>query len=382
MSLDNIPPTSPLWNLGLDYRPPSSEDADSVSPSSSEFMFENFHTATIDLPGPNIVTNNLPHTPTSQLAEIPATRNKVSDPPESSSVRPHAPPQRLSVLRQGGTASVLDLASLVRSTRDRAQESMEFIGSPPVFNYHPTTSSFDQPPVQPSLNDSAAEQTTNNARNASIETNTPHQTPVRRRLISRLGGVPECGLPLQSGTSYQTPSSTAPSLLSSPCAQPHNLDHKRSLVKATHGRQQIEPRLSSSSPSPNEDGSTRQSPTSDLGRRPHTEEVQVPSSCLPISMEGRRSMGSPKECRSRRSKSQSDSIDGLQERDSFEKVHEPYVVENDDEACTSMSSDAPPEAPARLRSLSGPAPSRPVHPAAAFMDADALLQALACARNL
>ncbi|KAI7948629.1 hypothetical protein MJO29_010294 [Puccinia striiformis f. sp. tritici] len=107
-----------------------------------------------------------PQTP-SALPESSIFQQAASPASDPSDVTVHRhPPQRLSVLRQGGTASVLDLASLVRSARDRAQQSQEFACSP---NYYTTASSFDSPPVRPRLTDSLNEQ--RSVRKNSADTN-------------------------------------------------------------------------------------------------------------------------------------------------------------------------------------------------------------------
>ncbi|PLW14318.1 hypothetical protein PCANC_10476 [Puccinia coronata f. sp. avenae] len=414
MKADKNHPTAPSWKL----EPNLSEHSDPASPLSLDFTTDNFHTATTDLPSLHIsavpinTSTSRPTLHSTTLAMSSPLRpsaaanpggghlyNLASPPPPSSdlhirtppetpsaqagssfilkknasqpaslpdlTIRCHAPPQRLSILRQGGTASVLDLASLVRSARDRAHESAESIASPPLYNYYAATSSFDLPPPRASLGDLTDDR--RSLRSLSREPTSPlarqsfgqaQQTP-SRRLIPHLDGVPENSLPPDSGQARPSQKPAARpffGLFSSSSVHLPSVEKRNSIeVTASQTRQHaVEPQLSSI-PLCHAGANPALLRTIDL-----SEELQVTamSSCLPMSTDRRRSLSKTRT--PQRRKSQSGSLHGFWALGSHENVSECFTD-------ASLHSHPPPQIRPRLRSFSGLTSSDPSPPAPALV---------------
>ncbi|WAR51713.1 hypothetical protein PtB15_1B149 [Puccinia triticina] len=346
-------------------------DPTSSSFQSLDLMTNNFYTATTGLitdfssgplspvPGGSHGDHSTePHNPRSSPyhpsstrtpAQTPSSSPKKAAPPASNpssdlSIHRHPTPQRLSVLRQGGTANVLDLASLVRSARDRAQQSKEFICSPPTYNYYTSTSSLDSPPVRPSLSESI---------DGKPSTLGPSLEP-RSALVSQssqhIAGPawPYClsENKLRSYTPAELDSSPSSSVrLPSVDAQ--------SLAELTSTRSQ-QPRLSSSLLDDADQEEEIESmelrasdPTSEL-------EAIAMASCLPISMDTMRSSAGPRKRKPQRSKSQGGGLYAFWAGGPPETVPGSSV-----DSCAATHSSLPPVTRARPRACSGPSPSDP-----------------------
>ncbi|KAA1137961.1 hypothetical protein PGTUg99_014956 [Puccinia graminis f. sp. tritici] len=284
-----------------------------------------------------------PDPPRHPLTQTPSqTQNTASPASKSSdlSVHPHPPPQRLSVLRQGGTASVLDLASLVRSARDRAQQSSDFICSPPLYNYYYTsTSSFNFPPLRPGLSDSTQENL--HSSNASLESKSlslSHSSIQNHQIIPTLDRHVRAERESSPSSSAQLSSVDIASL-----AEP----------ASTKTQQHPEPGLSSSLVGHDDEIESKKLRNPD----PEAElEAKMMSSCLPISMDAMRSSTGPKKRKPHRSKSQSGGLHAFWALGPHEALPESSV-----DPCSSTQSNPPPLTRTRLRSLSGPSSNDPQH---------------------